>query len=131
MIVSESSSFTRRAAAIFFERLFPAIRSLSSGSGLWIEICTWSSPADFSASARSGVKLTPAVMSDGRARRRVRRRRAGRDRGTASARRRWAPAADQRARLGRRGSMLRLELIAVLLCPMSSGLEQYGQWSGH
>ena len=66
MIVNgKSSSFTTRAAAIFFSNdLLPAMRSFSSGSGLWIEICTWSSPADFSASARSRVKWTPAVMSD-------------------------------------------------------------------
>ena len=66
MIVSgKSSSFARRAAAIFFSKdLFPAMRSFSSAFGLWIEICTWSSPADFSASARSRVKWVAAVMSD-------------------------------------------------------------------
>ena len=66
LIVSgKPSSFARRAAAIFFsnDRL-PAMRSFSSGSGLWIEICTWSSPADFSACARSRVNRVPAVMSD-------------------------------------------------------------------
>ena len=66
MIVSgKSSSLTRRAAAIFFsnDRL-PAIRSLSCAFGAWIEICTWSSPADFSSCARSGVNSVPAVISD-------------------------------------------------------------------
>jgi hypothetical protein len=55
----------KRAAATFFanDRL-PAMRSLSSGSGLWIETCTWSRPAAFSACARSRVKSVPAVMSD-------------------------------------------------------------------
>ena len=66
LIVSgKSSSFAWRAAASFFsnDRL-PAMRSLSSASGLWIEICTWSSPAALSACARSRVKSVPAVMSD-------------------------------------------------------------------
>ena len=66
LIVSgKSRSLAFRAAAIFFsnERL-PAMRSLSPGSGLWIEICTWSSPAALSASARSRVNSVPAVMSD-------------------------------------------------------------------
>ena len=66
LIVSgKSSSFAWCAAAIFFanDRL-PAMRSLSYGSGLWIEICTWSSPAAFSACACSRVNRVPAVMSD-------------------------------------------------------------------
>ena len=66
LIVSgKSSSLAMRAAAIFFsnDRL-PAMRSLSSAIGLWIEICTWSRPADFSACARSRVKSVPAVISD-------------------------------------------------------------------
>ena len=65
MVSGKSSSLTRRAAAIFFSKdRLPAIRSFSSGSGLWIEICTWSSPAAFSACARSAVNRVPAVMSD-------------------------------------------------------------------
>jgi hypothetical protein len=40
------------------------MRSFSSTSGLWIEICTWSSPDDLSASARSRVSRVPAVISD-------------------------------------------------------------------
>ena len=65
MVSGKSSSRAARAAAIFFsnDRL-PAMRSFSSGFGLWIEICTWSSPAAFSASARSRVNSVPAVISD-------------------------------------------------------------------
>ena len=67
LIVSgKSSPRARRAAAIFFsnDRL-PAMRSLSSAFGLWIEICTWSRPADFGACARWRVNSVPAVISEG------------------------------------------------------------------
>src|SRR5919205_737259 len=54
LIVSGNpSARAARAAAIFLsnERI-PAIRSFSSGSGLWIETCTWSRPASLSCAAR-------------------------------------------------------------------------------
>ena len=64
MVSGKPSSRAARAAACFFsnERT-PAMRSFSSGSGLWIETWTWSSPASFSCAARSRVRRMPAVTS--------------------------------------------------------------------
>src|SRR4051794_5416148 len=136
LIVSgKSSSFAARAAAIFFanDRL-PAMRSLSSGSGLWIEIWTWSSPASLSASARARVNSVPAVMSDEY-------RPTSRAPAHSSTRSRRSigspPVSASCSTPSRRASLKTRSQCSVSSSPryrsppMSTGFEQYGQCSGH
>ena len=135
MVRGKSSSFARRAAASFFSKdRLSAMRSLSSGSGLWIEICTWSSPAALSASARSRVKSVPAVMSDEY-------RPASRAAAHSSTRSRRSigsppVSASCRTPSARASSNARIQCSVssswrYVSAPMCSGFEQYGQCSGH
>src|ERR687886_730426 len=136
LIVSgKSSSRARRAAAIFFSKdRLPAMRSLSARSGLWIEICTWSSPAAFSASAAGRVNSVPAVMSDEYSSA----SRAPAQSSTRSRRSIGSPPVSASWRTpSRRASMnVRIQCsvsssLRYRSPPMSSGFEQYGQCRGH
>src|SRR3954451_21879420 len=135
MVSGKSSSRARRAAAIFFSKdRLPAMRSLSAWSGLWIEICTWSRPAAFSASAAGRVNSVPAVMSDEyssasrapahsstRSRRSI---------GSPPVSASWStPSA--RASRNARSQCSVSSSSRYVSPPMCSGLEQYGQCSGH
>ncbi len=136
MIVSgKPSSRAARAAAIFFsnERM-PAIRSFSSGSGLWIETWTWSRPAAFSCSARSRVKRVPAVT-------RVEYSPAARAAAVSSSRslrsigsppvRASCTTPSARASRKTRVQCSVSSSARQRSPPMSTGFEQYGQCSGH
>ena len=123
------------AAVIFFAKdRLPAMRSFSCGLGLWIEICTWSSPASLSARARSRVNSVPAVISDEY-------RSASRATAHSSTRSRrsiGSPPVSASWSTPRRCASPKARIQCSVSSseryrppPMSTGLEQYGQCNGH
>src|SRR3954471_15506356 len=108
--------------------------SLSAWSGLWIEICTWSRPAAFSASAAGRVNSVPAVMSDeyssaSRAPAHSSTR-SPRSIGSPPVSASWSTPSPRASRNARSQCSVSSSWRYVSP-PMCRGLEQYGQCSGH